>query len=240
MKKLHILYYIILILIAQPTYGQKLDVAQLLLQSKKHYETQTQLSLLLTYKLYNAPSGGKIIDEIKGQYIKSSLGTFSRYGFMFIYETEKWYWVIDEQEKEIYIKDKTKDVKKAVSAIDTKSPEMVETYLKLYKKSEVKEKSGTEFQILFSEPTNPLEAFKKVAITVRKSGDVSQLSLLYNSSLKEMGIGEEDSNPLLQIQYTPSQEEIHKDLFNYTKYFTVTGNQYLGVGKYKTYSIKNF
>ncbi len=240
MKKHYSIYYLLLLFLAAPVFGQSLDPAQILLTSKKYYEEKSSVNLSLIYKLYDAPSGGKIVDEIKGQYIKNAQGVFSSYGSMYIYDTEKWYWVVDEQSKTIYIKDKQNKTNKATPSTETHAPDAIVNYLKLYKNVKAISITENESKVSLSEPLSPYSQFKNVSVWISKTGSVNKLELIYHTTLKQMGITEEDKAPRLLVEYTASQQVVPADLLDYKKYYSSSNQQFKGVGKYQTYTIQKF
>ena len=241
MKNKHYILYLFILLSYFGVFGQNSDVSQLLLKSQQYYESQASINLLIDYKLYDAPVNGKLIDEIKGQYIRLHSGCYSKYGYMHTFSTARWYWVIDDQSKVIYVKDITKEQNsQATNFSPSLNPDNVGEYLKLYNTVKVNSLSNNEYKILISNPTKNHSPFKSIVIWLNNLGEINKLELIYQTTLREMGIEDNDNLPRMVISYQTSTAAAPSDILESNKYFTISNSQLKGIGKYQKHTIKNF
>lgn len=241
MKTKYYILHFFIILSCVGALAQNTDATRLLLQSKKYYESQPSINLLIDYKLYDDSKGGHLIDEVKGQYIKLHNGSYSRYGYMHTFSTTHLYWVIDDQSKVIYVKDIIKEQK---TPIETSSPSLnpdkVGDYLKFYKTIKVSLLENEEYKIVISNPSGSYHPFRSVTIWLNKTGALSKLELVYPTTLREMGIEDSDNIPRMVVSYQTSTTTPPSDILDSNKYFTISNSQRKGIGKYQKHMIKNF
>jgi len=215
------------------SFAQHSGVMSVLLKSQEYYDTHSNLSVDVTYKMYESYESSKLIENMNGGFKTVNGNMYCRLGNQVQLKNSKWCVVADGTTQTMLVQE-NRNTKPA------RTPLGIDSLVNLYRETGIIKDDGETVTLLFSKPKTASYTVSRFTVDIeKKSGRILSAVLYYAFDLNNFYEDiKKQTIPRIEIIYTNYMENNSSESdFHESEYFFISGEKIKPAGAYSAYTV---